>query len=154
MYGLRIDTQTDHWQYSNLGWPELKSRLARVEISAGPSWNLGWPELKSRLARVEISAGPSWNLGWPELKSRLAQVEISAGPRVEISAGPSWNLGWSELKSRLARVRISARHPMEVPPTEPATVKIWRWASANIMKEWLSECMYCKKKNKYTKRVA
>jgi hypothetical protein len=27
---------------------------------------------------------------------------------------------------------LSARHPMEVPPTEPTAVKIWRWASANV----------------------
>jgi hypothetical protein len=36
------------------------------------------------------------------------------------------------LAVRQARVRISARHPMEVPPTEPTAVKIWRWASANV----------------------
>ncbi len=36
------------------------------------------------------------------------------------------------LAVRQARVRISARHPMEVPPTEPAAVKIWRWASAIV----------------------
>jgi hypothetical protein len=34
-----------------------------------------------------------------------------------------------------ARVRISARHPREVPPTEPAAVKIWKRASANVMSE-------------------
>jgi hypothetical protein len=32
---------------------------------------------------------------------------------------------------RQVRVRISACHPREVPPTEPATMKIWRRASAN-----------------------
>ncbi len=31
---------------------------------------------------------------------------------------------------------LSARHPMEVPPTEPTAMKIWRWASANVY-----ECM-------------
>jgi hypothetical protein len=36
------------------------------------------------------------------------------------------------LAVRQARARISARHPMEVPPTEPTAVKIWRWASANV----------------------
>ncbi len=36
------------------------------------------------------------------------------------------------LAVRQARVRISIRHPMEVPPTEPTAVKIWRWASANV----------------------
>jgi hypothetical protein len=36
---------------------------------------------------------------------------------------------------RQARVRFSARNPMEVPPTEPAAVKIWRWATANVMNE-------------------
>jgi hypothetical protein len=38
------------------------------------------------------------------------------------------------LAVRQARVRISARHPREVPPTEPAAMKIWRKrASANVM---------------------
>ncbi len=37
------------------------------------------------------------------------------------------------LAVRQARVRISARHPMEVPPTEPAAIKIWRRASPNVM---------------------
>ncbi len=36
------------------------------------------------------------------------------------------------LAVRQNRVRISARHPMEVPPTEPTAMKIWRWASANV----------------------
>jgi hypothetical protein len=36
------------------------------------------------------------------------------------------------LAVRQARVRILAQHPMEVPPTEPTAVKIWRWASANV----------------------
>jgi hypothetical protein len=36
------------------------------------------------------------------------------------------------LAVRQARVRISARNPMEVPPTEPTAVKIWRWVSANV----------------------
>jgi hypothetical protein len=36
------------------------------------------------------------------------------------------------LAVRQARVRISARHPMEVTPTEPTAVKIWRWAAANV----------------------
>ncbi len=41
------------------------------------------------------------------------------------------------LAVRQTRVRISARsrHPMEVPPTEPAAVKIWRRASANVVNE-------------------
>jgi hypothetical protein len=39
------------------------------------------------------------------------------------------------LAVRQARVQISARHPMEVPPAEPAAVKIWRRASANVMNE-------------------
>ncbi len=37
---------------------------------------------------------------------------------------------WLAVKQ--ARVRISARHPMEVPPTEPTAMKIWRWASMNV----------------------
>ncbi len=41
------------------------------------------------------------------------------------------------LAVRQARVRISARHPMEVPPTEPTAVKIWRWASANDVNVYL-----------------
>ncbi len=40
-----------------------------------------------------------------------------------------------------ARVRISAGYPMEVPPTEPTAVKIWRWSSANVY-EWMMYCMY------------
>ncbi len=41
------------------------------------------------------------------------------------------------LTVRQARVRISARHPREVPPTEPAAMKIWRRASANVMSDLL-----------------
>ena len=39
------------------------------------------------------------------------------------------------LAVRQARVQISARHPREVPPTEPAAMKIWRRASANVLSE-------------------
>jgi hypothetical protein len=39
------------------------------------------------------------------------------------------------LAVRQARVRISARHPKEVPPTQPAAMKIWRRAPANVMSE-------------------
>jgi hypothetical protein len=35
---------------------------------------------------------------------------------------------------------------MEVPPTDPATVKIWRWASAIVLNARLYECKYCKRK--------
>ncbi len=34
-----------------------------------------------------------------------------------------------------------------------AAVKIWSWASANDLNEWLYELTYCKNKNKYPKRV-
>jgi hypothetical protein len=56
------------------------------------------------------------------------------------------------LAVRQARVRISARHPREVPPTEPAAMKIWRRASAIVMREWLYECMYCNRKIKIYKK--
>jgi hypothetical protein len=39
------------------------------------------------------------------------------------------------LAVRQARVRISARHRREVPPTEPAAMKTWRRASANVISE-------------------
>jgi hypothetical protein len=55
------------------------------------------------------------------------------------------------LAVRQARVRISARHPMEVPPTEPTAVKIWRWASANVYVRMMYECIYCIKTNKCKK---
>jgi hypothetical protein len=50
------------------------------------------------------------------------------------------------LAVRQARVQISARHrhPMEVQPTAPAAVKIWRWATENVKNEFMYECMYCK----------
>jgi hypothetical protein len=63
-------------------------------------------------------------------------------PRVQrgLVQGAAWlSLGCSVAKLvarwlavRQARVRISARHPMEVPPTEPTAMKIWRWASASV----------------------
>ncbi len=55
------------------------------------------------------------------------------------------------LAVRQARVRISARHPMEVPPTEPTAVKLWRWDSANVYEWMVYECIYCIKKNKCKK---
>ncbi len=56
------------------------------------------------------------------------------------------------LAVRQARVRISARHPREVLPTQPAAMKIWRRASANVMSELLYECMYCNRKIKIYKK--
>jgi hypothetical protein len=44
------------------------------------------------------------------------------------------------LAVRQARVRISVRAPMEVPPTEPAAVKIRRWDPKEIFTDpqhWL-----------------
>jgi hypothetical protein len=59
-------------------------------------------------------------------------VWISSGCGVaQIGCGVA-QLAARWLAVRQARVRISARHPMEVPPTEPTAVKIWRWASANV----------------------
>jgi hypothetical protein len=60
----------------------------------------------------------------------------------------------------LAKIRsaFSARHPMEVPPTEPTAMKIWRWASANVYEWRMYDCMnvsivlYKEKKN--AKKVA
>jgi hypothetical protein len=42
-----------------------------------------------------------------------------------------------------ARVRISSGYPMEVPPTEPTAVKIWRWSSANVYEWMMYVCIYC-----------
>jgi hypothetical protein len=56
----------------------------------------------------------------------------AAGLRLECSVG-QMVVRW--LAVRQARVRFSTRHPREVPPTEPAAVKIWEWASANEMSE-------------------
>ncbi len=56
---------------------------------------------------------------------------------------------WLDVKQ--ARVRISARHPTEVLPTEPAAMKIWRRASANVISEWLYECMHCNRNKKIKK---
>ncbi len=53
------------------------------------------------------------------------------------------------LAVRQARVRISAL--MEVTPTEPAAVKTWRWASANVYKWMLYECIYCTKEKQMQK---
>ncbi len=55
------------------------------------------------------------------------------------------------LAVRQSRVRFSTQHPREVPPTEPAAVKIWGWASANDMSERLYECVYCNRKKMYKK---
>jgi hypothetical protein len=40
-----------------------------------------------------------------------------------------------------------ARHLMEVPPTEHAAVKIWRWASVNVMNDCISVCIVKRKIN-------
>jgi hypothetical protein len=40
-----------------------------------------------------------------------------------------------DFKVKMLSARISAWHPMEVPPTEPAAMKIWRRASANVLSE-------------------
>ncbi len=78
--------------------------------------------------------------------------------RCSVAQGCSVALGCSVaqlvarwLAVRQARVRISARHPMEVPPTEPTAVKIWRWASANVYIRMMYECIYCIKTNKCKK---
>jgi hypothetical protein len=42
---------------------------------------------------------------------------------------------------------------MEVPPTEPAAVKIRRWASGNVMTDCMNVCIV-KRKKIYKKRVA
>ncbi len=55
---------------------------------------------------------------------------------------------------RQAWVRISAQHPREDPPTEPAAMKKWRRASANVQNAWLFELYELQQKNEYTKRVA
>ncbi len=49
-----------------------------------------------------------------QLGCNVAQIGFSVAQMV---------LRW--LAVRQARVRISARRPMEVPPTEPASMKIW-----------------------------
>jgi hypothetical protein len=40
---------------------------------------------------------------------------------------------------------------MEVPPTEPTAVKIWRRASANVYERMMYECINCIKINKCKK---
>ena len=37
---------------------------------------------------------------------------------------------------------------MEVPPTEPAAVKIRRWASGNVMTDCMNVCIVKRKRNK------
>ncbi len=49
------------------------------------------------------------------------------------------------LAIRQVQIRISARHPMEVPPTEPAAVKIRRWASGNVMADCMNVCIVKRK---------
>ncbi len=57
------------------------------------------------------------------------------------------------IAARQARVRISARHLREVPPTEPAAVKIWKRALAHVTSEWIYECIYCNRKINSLSRV-
>ncbi len=51
------------------------------------------------------------------------------------------------LAVRQARVHISTRHPLEVSPTESEAVKLWRWASANVMKDCMNVCIVKIKRN-------
>jgi hypothetical protein len=49
------------------------------------------------------------------------------------------------LAIRQARVPTPARHPREVTPTEPAAMKLWRRASANV--ERVNVCIVTEKIN-------
>ncbi len=81
------------------------------------------------VAQLWVQRGSVVGAAWLSCGCSVAQLWVQRG-----SVGCSMDklvVRW--LAVRQARVRISARHPaMEVPPTQPTAVMIWRWASANV----------------------